>query len=566
MASERIKGPVCGQDNCPARTYTREADGYLYCTLSGHQRAGTLATDPDEDDFTSSQGRRARKKRQREESEAQYQHYRGPKSLALYLQCLQLILRKQCWWLIHKRGRPAELEGVVQDLWTLRIRGLRGRLEKDDEEERLFSSQPTTSESGSEDEPSTAARRKSLRTVDSTPRLVDTLALCYLATQLLRLPITVADFQSWAVSQELPYIRAINDIPLSMRHRLPGQYHEALWPGTILQAEELQRVVLETVLVFQRDWGMQMPEPNVPLLLFRWVQELSLPLQVYRAVTKLASLIAVDFMWPKRTGVRLAVRDVPEVKLAALVVVATKFLYPFDGIKRYPRTNAESTSLVVDWRKWVGQRDEPDYDNTTRNLSAEKALRVTETDIPYMNGKELDDYLAWYERNWADMREEESGTNDTFQQALYKLFPLPLDASHASEEQTLRKDESAEPGDVLIRLREVQGSLESRRAISEDEAGFEETRVARPGSQSKVYREQMEVPDAARPFFEEVGKIAGVSMGTLVKAVFSVETKVKTWAEDERRGRKRTKSGHAVSGDSEADTNMSEAGPEVRMP
>jgi RNA polymerase I-specific transcription initiation factor RRN7 len=35
---------------------------------------------------------------------------RGRKGFELYLQCLQILLQKQVWWLIKEKGFPEELE------------------------------------------------------------------------------------------------------------------------------------------------------------------------------------------------------------------------------------------------------------------------------------------------------------------------------------------------------------------------------------------------------------------------------------------------------------------------
>jgi len=161
----------------------------------------------DEDDF-GTQGRKTRQKRETREkvsrsnrtSEARLSVvlmplavYRGPKAFELYLEAYQLILWKQCYWLVHTKGFPAELETIVHDLWALRLQLLKARAEEPSDTEtasHVFSSQ-------SGDETDTVAeeakqKRKKPRGKD-VPALVDTLGLCYLATLLLRLPVSLGD-------------------------------------------------------------------------------------------------------------------------------------------------------------------------------------------------------------------------------------------------------------------------------------------------------------------------------------------------------------------------------------
>lgn len=59
--------------------------------------------------------------------------------------------------------------------------------------------------------------------------------------------------------------------------------------------------------------------------------------------------------------------------------------------------------------------------------------------------------------------------------------------------------------------------------------------VPRPGSQYKRYRWESDLPEMARPFYETVAKVAGISLHTLVRAVFETEMKISRWQEDRRR-------------------------------
>jgi len=68
--------------------------------------------DLEEDDELNAQtqtGAKAKKaKGQEKEAPAQVLH--GRKGFELYLKCIQLILRKQVWVLVHEKGFPVQLE------------------------------------------------------------------------------------------------------------------------------------------------------------------------------------------------------------------------------------------------------------------------------------------------------------------------------------------------------------------------------------------------------------------------------------------------------------------------
>ena len=121
------KGPVCGVENCRSRRYEEGEDGYLYCQ-NGHQQAG-LVRGEDDDDYVSAARTVTRKKKTADEDyKTTNKIYRGPQAFGLYLKSLQLILRHQIWFLTRDRGLPAELETIIYNLWALRIAQLEDKI------------------------------------------------------------------------------------------------------------------------------------------------------------------------------------------------------------------------------------------------------------------------------------------------------------------------------------------------------------------------------------------------------------------------------------------------------
>lgn len=118
---------------------------------------------------------------------------RGPEAFELYLECYQLLLRKQCWTLVHDMKFPSDLKSVVRELWGLRLHLVEkgGYLSASDAEPKVYSSQSV--EPGSDDSESTAKPRGKKRKENALPALVDTLGLCYLGLFLLRIPCSIGD-------------------------------------------------------------------------------------------------------------------------------------------------------------------------------------------------------------------------------------------------------------------------------------------------------------------------------------------------------------------------------------
>lgn len=127
-----------------------------------------------------------------------------------YLEALELLLQNQASWLIGEQGLRPELKTVIMDLWNLRLRGF----PRDDTVPgAMFSSQsspapgqlPSTSRSRAQSWDSDRGAAWSL------PKLPDTLALCYLATILLRIPTRQGQILDWVNSGNMPYQKAVSN-------------------------------------------------------------------------------------------------------------------------------------------------------------------------------------------------------------------------------------------------------------------------------------------------------------------------------------------------------------------
>lgn len=208
---------------------------------------------------------------------------------------------------MHEQRLPPELETVVRDLWDLRIRNFAG-LKKvpattdDTEAESAFDSgtdgEMFSSQAGSENDTSTATTKTMASRAKSwtsepghdwnLPGLFHCLALCYLGCLSLSLPVRVGQIYSWAKTDQLLFLSALDGIPDQMLDRLPGPYHRALTVRhPSFQGGELHQAVLELVLEFHLNYEMTFPELNTPLLLLDYLRELALPGQF--SVSKVAA-------------------------------------------------------------------------------------------------------------------------------------------------------------------------------------------------------------------------------------------------------------------------------------
>ena len=201
-----------------ARTYTRG-----YCQISRlfalHPNLISniqgVQTQQDEDSF-GTQGRTSRVRQETQQKVSQGRSFgylpillrtfkiwtvkRGTSAVGLYLEAYQFILQGQCQALINTVGLPEDLESVVKDLWSLRLQLLDTNTNATSDDETVFSSQPLSETE--EVEKVEAGKREYKIRGKAMPTLIETLALLYLGTVLLRLPISMGDMHRY--SRELP--------------------------------------------------------------------------------------------------------------------------------------------------------------------------------------------------------------------------------------------------------------------------------------------------------------------------------------------------------------------------
>jgi RNA polymerase I-specific transcription initiation factor RRN7 len=215
------EGITCPVSRCKAKRYYEE-NGHWYCQ-NNHELEGVVQDAADEDAF-GQQGKVTIKKPAEggKDKRASQRRLKGPAFRLLFLECFQIVLRRQVQWLMDEKNHPAALEDVTKRLWDLRVRGCPGGDEKDEAVQTLvYGSQ---AESQSEAEENEGAEQEdwspNLRDKWPTPSIIDTLGLCYLACVHLGIPTRIADIAHWVNQDDMPFkniVRIPNDPPRGIR-------------------------------------------------------------------------------------------------------------------------------------------------------------------------------------------------------------------------------------------------------------------------------------------------------------------------------------------------------------
>ena len=198
-----------GCSECRAKKWYVE-NGFRYCQ-NGHRVQAWVEFDATEEDVRGL-GQVTRRKKSDAERSGPRKRLAGATARTLFLECLQIILRKQVAWLTQEENHPAELESVVKDLWDLRVRGCPRDEDDDEKRDAKFHSSQDDLSSPDEDEGFTGKEESWDSSTGSKwpiPSVVETLVLCYLACLLLRIPTTLGDIRNWANGGRMPYKKAV---------------------------------------------------------------------------------------------------------------------------------------------------------------------------------------------------------------------------------------------------------------------------------------------------------------------------------------------------------------------
>ncbi|KFY28860.1 hypothetical protein V493_02711 [Pseudogymnoascus sp. VKM F-4281 (FW-2241)] len=461
----------------------------------------------DEDDFNT-EGRKTRKRRK--EAAATGLVYDGIEAIKLYAQCWQVVLRKQALWLIRERGMPPELETVIRDLWAVRIRNIRG-VGEDERNARDGSGFSSTSEGETEGEDDVgmemSRRHRKMAREKGLPKLIESLALCYMAILLLRLPVSVGDIQKWAEQHEIPYFRVIRDIPADMKSHLPPKYYSALETRSSLRRGRLQQCIGELMVNFTTNFNILFPPLNAPLIIFRFVKELCLPLEIYGACRQLAEALGIRFQYPKTLS-RHKLSEYPELQVAALVVISTKLLQPFDNILRSPDSLKDPSALKIDWDNWSGMAA------VGGSATPGQEATVTEADVFSMSRDMLDRYLNWYHQTW-------SGEGDAkVSQQILDLFPI-------ESSPNLHEVDRDMPMSMSESLDRVQSRLNVQKPISVNDEQYVAT-INRPGACYIRWQRDDDLSLNERAFVAKAAENAGTTVDILTIAIMQIFVKTLT--------------------------------------
>ncbi|KAF9952493.1 jumonji domain-containing protein 6 [Mortierella alpina] len=326
---------------CRAPVRTKTGTGHYVCT-SGHQFSGYQEEEGEFDATMGSMHERRKRARKRGRESKHFTVFYGTQLDHLILQSIQLVLRKQLYALVHDLGFPSELEQVGFEYWTLYISKL--ATYRSEQTSATKATQQQAPDRDSEQDSQDEDEGKGDQAHDEHPDAIDKM------DEFLQQDLYSSseeeddgngdgddndnDDHDEITKEDQEHRRTPSD---RTKHRAVKTFGEAVKKLSEFYSDEYK---LPRVL------------PNRPSLIFRFIQQLMLPVEVYPSALQLCS-VAAD---PRRSrGAQFAFDDT--LLVMAHVIIIAKLLFGLDGKKRFDGDRQSIINVLPCESDWMQSLD-----------------------------------------------------------------------------------------------------------------------------------------------------------------------------------------------------------------
>ncbi|KAG0092256.1 Pol I core factor CF [Podila epicladia] len=284
------------------------------------------------------------------------------------------------------------------------------------------------------------------------PSLDLAVSICYLASVHLKLPVIIGDFYRWIMTRQMPYFNTASVLPPNMTRIMGFSANAALRLNNPQTIEFLNTAVYATSLSLEKGpCKIVSPEPNTSALVFRFIHELMLPVELYPCAMRLLTVLYQEydpktFMGDRRLLSRLHRNKsvLHPLRVVSIVVVLAKLVFGLDGKKRLERDPKSWINTLPKEQSWMRSLDI--FDRLQAQVTIPTALGEME-DIARVNADLYGEFckstllsvpeectpFAATEYNRKEQHLDGSGERnvpgiDAFIRHLYMTVPPPQDA------------------------------------------------------------------------------------------------------------------------------------------
>ncbi|GCF01681.1 pol I core factor CF [Zygosaccharomyces mellis] len=424
--SSYIRGPICGVGNCPSRLW-RIIDGRRTCQF-GHVMEGDVEFNDEDEDATNAgvvtrrlnlttnatgnfQSSFNTSQLQSSQIEEGGKKIFGPEARILFIKSLQFTLKRQSRWLVEEYNLPQEFDKVIKIIW---IKILKSFESDDNNNEFDEQEEGQTFDSNEGEEHFQELSKKRREKCRYRLSLVTTLAILYMSSVQLGIPIYTCDLIKWAMSGRLPYFKSNEKLPESWRVQLPNYYLGILEGGKgPLEGQLFMHIAqLCTKTNFTKDFNIRV---NYECLIFKLVLSNVLPPEFFLFTIQLLRNTSEKQDFELNTDIKP--QSWIDLKILAYFLLTVRWVLLYD-----------TESYQVRWIHALIQRQKRQEVSTdTVNQNILKISRGSTQQIFDWSDEDIAQYLSWAEEAFLPLqRNDERLKIDQriAKRKLHKLFPL----------------------------------------------------------------------------------------------------------------------------------------------
>ncbi|KAG0368641.1 hypothetical protein BC939DRAFT_453224 [Gamsiella multidivaricata] len=192
--------------------------------------------------------------------------------------------------------------------------------------------------------------------------LAFTISICYLSAQHLQIPVLLADFRRWTMDGRVLYYNASDHLPADLTKRLSLAGTSLLFPKsrTLSSFYQPTNALLK---LLRESLGFKSDMPNLAPLIYRFVQELMLPVEVYPCALRLFQLYLDVCTSPQTQNpflTQVLVDNAPlraPVHAMAAVIIVAKLFFGLDGKQRSADDRLYWMNALPQESSWIKSLD-----------------------------------------------------------------------------------------------------------------------------------------------------------------------------------------------------------------
>ncbi|CAG8471295.1 3296_t:CDS:10 [Funneliformis mosseae] len=351
-----MKGEECLV--CKSRKWFPDGLGGLVCQF-GHQRESYTVQ---ESEFHGQGGVNRRKKGNKEKAaikEERYAYHNQKDLLWIEFVAMQFILRHHIQIMIKDMGVTPQLENVCKHFWIMYVNKFNGidEIRKNRESMDIDEGEGGGPSNIQGEERRDQYEEDNIELLFELPqnikcllKLQYLLVILHIGCLWLRLPILIGDIHRWIYDGTLPFLSARQYLPDNIKLHL-GRRINKFEPKVLVKCEVLFDLETRFHLFYKVEYGIRLPEINAPPIIYRYVRDLMLPVELYVMSKDIAQIINLnlfhDFNHNKYNNYR------PPTLLMAIVIITAKMIYGLDERRRFPGENDQFTKHFPSFEDWI---------------------------------------------------------------------------------------------------------------------------------------------------------------------------------------------------------------------